>query len=53
MGACCDSKQVVDQSQQKKKEIGGSLTSNYAAKQLSKSAIEDDAERKRVEEIWV
>ena len=52
MGACCDSKQVGDQSQQKKKDIGGSLTSNYAAQQLSKSAIEDDAERKRVEEIW-
>ena len=51
MGACCDSKQVVDQSQQQKKDPK-SLTSNYAAKQLTKSAIEDDAERKRVEEIW-
>ena len=50
MGACCKGTTQVE-SVRKPQNIDA-LGSNYAAQQLSKSAIEDDAERKRVEEIW-
>ena len=51
MGACCDSRDAAPQPGAKGKDIKA-MSSAYAAEQLTKSAIEDQKERQRVEEIW-